>query len=104
MAGLASERMHHILKEAAEQFDWVILDTAPVGLITDANLMAGFVDGVIFVIGANSTNYQLVERSLNEIGRDRIIGTVLNRVEHDTTPAGGYYNHYYHDPESSEDA
>jgi len=95
MAGLASERMHAILKEASERFDWVILDTPPVGLISDANLMAGFVDGVIFVIGANTTNYQLVERAINEIGRDRIIGTVLNRVEHETTPASGYYDHYY---------
>jgi capsular exopolysaccharide synthesis family protein len=95
MAGLASDRMRRLLGEARERFDWVILDTPPIGLIADANLMASLVDGVIFVIAARATAYQLVEHAINEIGRDRIIGTVLNQVEANAPSATRYYKHYY---------
>ena len=93
MAGLASERMRAVLKEAAERFDWVILDTPPVGMLSDASLIASFVDGVVFVVGAGTTERQVVERAINEIGRERIIGTVLNRVDPVTNPARIYYHH-----------
>ena len=103
MAGLASERMRDLVKEASQRFDWVILDTPPVGMISDANLVAALVDGVVLVIGAGTTPYQLVERTINEIGRDRIIGTVLNRVDKEATPTQDYYQHYYYGNEHASD-
>jgi protein-tyrosine kinase len=94
MAGLASERMRVVLKEAAERFDWVIVDTPPVGMLSDARLIASYVDGVVFVVGAGTTERQLVERAFNEIGRERIIGTVLNRVDSGVNLAPvPYYQH-----------
>jgi capsular exopolysaccharide synthesis family protein len=94
MAALVSERMRAILREAAERFDWVILDTPPVGLLSDASLIAGLVDGVVFVIGAGSTSVSVVDRALSAIGRDRVIGTVLNGLDPDATPELGYYSGY----------
>jgi capsular exopolysaccharide synthesis family protein len=95
MAGLTSDRMKAVIAEAIQRFDWVILDTPPVGLMPDAQLLARLVDGVVVVIGANATPYTLVQRVVAEIGADKIIGTVLNRVEESTIPATGYYGHYY---------
>lgn len=95
MAGLTSERMRMFLEESAAIFDWVLLDAPPVGIMPDANLLARQTQGVIFVIAAGSTPYALVERAVTEIGRDNIVGTVLNRVEEDSIPATGYYNAYY---------
>jgi Mrp family chromosome partitioning ATPase len=86
--------MRAILREAAERFDWVILDTPPVGLLSDASLIAGLVDGVVFVIGAGSTSVSVVDRALTAIGRDRVIGTVLNGLDPDATPELGYYSGY----------
>jgi capsular exopolysaccharide synthesis family protein len=94
MAGLISERMRAVLREATERFDWVILDSAPVGLISDARLMADLVDGVIVVIGAGSTPYHAIERAVEELGRDRIVGTVMNRVDGEHAHPGGL-DHYY---------
>jgi capsular exopolysaccharide synthesis family protein len=88
LAGLTSERMRAVLTEAAARFDWVILDTPPVDGLPDARLMAEFVDGVIFVIGANTTDYRRVEHALSEIGRERVIGAVLNRVDEGITQSG----------------
>jgi capsular exopolysaccharide synthesis family protein len=101
-AGLASERMRSVLKEAVDRFDWVILDSPPVELSSDANLMAELVDGVIFVVAAGSTSYRTAERALTEIGRNRVIGTVLNRMRQSAVPPSGYYDHYYRDAMASE--
>lgn len=103
MAGLASERMRMVLKEAAERFDWVILDTPPVGMLSDASLIGSFVDGVVFVVSAGTTERQVVERAINEIGRERIIGTVLNRVDSTASQAPDpYYQHGAIDSEMRE--
>ena len=100
LAGLASDRMRTILKESSDRFDWIIVDTPPVGLLADAKLLSALVDGVIFVIGAGTTNYQLVEWSVSELVRERIIGTVLNRAEQGAVPSD-YYDHYYDDSPSA---
>jgi protein-tyrosine kinase len=95
MAGLTSERMRALLEEAAGVFDWILLDAPPVGIMPDAHLLAGLTDGVIFVIAAGVTPHALVERAISEIGRDQIVGTVLNRVDPGSIAATGYYEQYY---------
>ena len=94
ISGLTSERMRQLLEDATASYDWVIIDTPPVGLLPDANLLAAMVDVAILVIAAGRTPYRLVERAVSALGRDRILGAVLNRVEAATS--GGYdYYHYY---------
>lgn len=99
MAGLTSARMGAILKEAAGRFDWVLIDTAPIGLVSDAHLLARYVDGVLLVIGAGSTDFAAVKKAVNELGREKIIGVVLNRV-HDE-PSSSDYHQYYNGVEAS---
>jgi capsular exopolysaccharide synthesis family protein len=91
---LSSDRMRAVIADAALRFDWVLIDTPPVGVLSDAHLVARVTDGVLFVIAAGSTPYTLVQRSLAEIGADRIVGTVLNRVEARTFTAHDYYGRY----------
>jgi protein-tyrosine kinase len=95
MAGLTSERMKAVIVEAASRFDWVIIDTPPVGLMPDGQLLAQLADAVLLVIGAGSTPYKLVQQVISDLGPDRIIGTVLNRVEEGLISATGYYKDYY---------
>jgi capsular exopolysaccharide synthesis family protein len=99
MVALASPRMLHILDEARELFDWVIVDTPPIGLLSDANLLANHVDGVVFVVKAGSTPYDLVKRGLEALGPDRLLGVVLNRASEGAHRYGYGYQHYsgYHD-------
>jgi protein-tyrosine kinase len=95
MAGLSSDRMRALVAEASSRFDWVLVDTPPVGLLSDANLVARVTDGVLFVIAAGHTPYQLVQRGIEELGADRIIGTVLNRVNERVMNVHSYYGRYY---------
>jgi Mrp family chromosome partitioning ATPase len=87
--------MEALLQEAAAAYDWVLLDAPPVGIMPDAGLLAGMTGASLLVIAAGSTPYQLVERVVNDLGRERIVGTVLNRIKDENIPAKGYYEHYY---------
>ena len=82
------------------QFDWVIIDTPPVGLMPDANLLAAMVDAAFVVVHAGRTPYPLVKKAVDAIGLERVLGVVLNRAERSAAAAAynyGYYD-YYADP------
>ena len=94
MAGLVSDTMNRLLSEAGQQFDWVIVDTPPVALLPDANLLAAMIDTAILVIGAKATPYPLVRRAVEAIGQQRILGVVLNRMaKADMVAAYNYYSY-----------
>jgi protein-tyrosine kinase len=96
MEGLTSQRMGRILQEAGEAFDWVIIDSPPVGVLSDANLLARMVDAVLLVIAAGSTPFAAIQRAADSIGRDRVLGVVLNRVSEQTAAPGDYYYARYY--------
>lgn len=96
MHGLTSLRMSQILDEASEMFDWVIIDSPPVGILPDAKLLARMVDNVVFVIAAGRTPHGAIQRAVDALGRERVLGVVLNRVDPKTAAPGAYqYYRYY---------
>jgi protein-tyrosine kinase len=96
MSALTSERMRRILHEASQRFDWVIIDTPPVALLTDANLLAAMVDAALVVVHATRTPHDMIQRAIEAIGRDKIIGVILNQVEKPSFSgdAHAYYDAY----------
>jgi protein-tyrosine kinase len=93
MRVLSSERMDHVLREARAKFDWVLLDTPPVTLLSDASLLASKADLVILVVQAGKTRCEIVQGAVEAIGRDRIVGVVLNRAQ--SVPPSVYAQHGY---------
>jgi capsular exopolysaccharide synthesis family protein len=94
MAALTSDRMRRLLDEAKQAFDWVIIDSPPLMLLPDAHLLASLVDAAVLVIKAQSTAHATVKRTIEIIGRQRIIGVVLNQAQ--AQPSYGMqYDHYY---------
>lgn len=103
MAGLTSDRMRRVLDEAREGFDWVLIDTPPVAFLSDANLLARMVDAAVMVVKAGSTPFEMVQRAIEAIGRDRTVGVVLNRADPGQDSAGyAYYNSYNRSPADSQ--
>jgi capsular exopolysaccharide synthesis family protein len=95
LAGLISERMSEIVNECERQFDWVLIDTPPVGVLPDAQVLGRLVGAVILVVGAGSTPSDAVERAVEELGGpDSIFGIVLNRVEERRISGANYYGQY----------
>jgi capsular exopolysaccharide synthesis family protein len=95
MAGLTSNRMRRVIQEARNAFDWVIIDTPPVGLLPDANLLATMVDGAVLVVRAHSTPYHQVVRAIDALDRDRLLGVVLNSTEIANGSSHNYYSYYH---------
>jgi capsular exopolysaccharide synthesis family protein len=93
---LSSARMQNLVANLqAGPFDWVIIDTPPVLAVTDAVIIAPYVSGLVFVVGAEMTRRAHVERAIETIqsGKPNIIGAVLNRV--DLNRNKYYYSRYY---------
>lgn len=91
---LEEEKFSDLLGRAKDTYEYVIVDTPPVGTIIDGAIVAKCCDGVIIVIESGAISYKALQKVKNqmEMSGCRILGTVLNKVN---INKGGYYNSYY---------
>ena len=92
---LTSGQMRWVLEQARAGYDWSVIDTPPIGMLTDARLLTEMVDGVVLVVEAEKSPYPDVIRAIESIGRERVLGAVLNRLRH-APGSTYYYKGYYH--------
>lgn len=78
---ISGPRFSEILNEARSFFDFIIIDAPPLGIFTDASLLINQADGALLVVRANHTKYKDVDRILDSLPRERMLGTVLNQAE-----------------------
>jgi len=92
---LGRPRMREILRKLRERYDQIIIDTPPIGAVTDAAVIATMVDGVVLVVHAGKTRRQIVGRGLEQMRyiNAPIIGVILNNLK---IGRGRYYPGYYH--------
>jgi capsular exopolysaccharide synthesis family protein len=91
---LGSERMKMLISRLRETFDYVVLDTPPVGPVVDPVIVANLADTTIFVVQWASTPRELVETSLRQVStHKRVAGVVFNSVNQDR--AKKYGAEYY---------
>lgn len=90
MSMLVSPAMKQLLDEARDAYDWVVVDTPPIAILPDANLLSAMIDTAVLVVSAQSTPYPMVQRAVEAVGTGRILGVVLNRAEQAGSPAYSY--------------
>ena len=78
---ISGPKFKEILREAREIFDYIIIDAPPLGIFTDATVLINQADGAMLVIRAGRTRYAQVDRILENLPRDRMLGVVLNQSE-----------------------
>jgi protein-tyrosine kinase len=88
---LKSQRLRHLLQDARQHYDYVVLDTPPL-VLPDTRLVAECADVFVMVVAAHRTPKVLLGEALNLMDPEKLIGIVFNR---DDRPLSGYYNHYY---------
>jgi protein-tyrosine kinase len=88
---LLGDRMKELMRFGAESFDWVILDSPPALPVHDPNLLADLCDGVLFVVRAGATDFELVSKATSEFRKKNLLGIVFNHVE----KAESYRDYYY---------
>src|SRR5882724_3298735 len=90
---LHSDRMRSLLDRMSVIFDWIILDSPPALAVHVASLLADMCDGVLFVVRAGVTDFELAAKASAEFREKNLLGVVLNRVEKGDSYGGYYYNY-----------
>lgn len=101
---LESDYFVKLMNETGKRFDYVILDTAPVGSVADALDNAGYCDGTVLVVRSNDTPRKYITHTLELLKRTStpLLGMVLNRMDTSSKTSSYYryynrkgYDHYY---------
>jgi capsular exopolysaccharide synthesis family protein len=89
---LMSNRFRQVVAELREKFDYVVFDSPPVGSVSDARILAHFVDCTVVVVRAASTSRHLARHVLDQLGHSgsKTAGVILNDVDFRNL------DHYYH--------
>ena len=90
---LHGDRMKHLLDRMSSMFDWILLDTPPALAVHDASVLADVCDGVLFVVRAGRTAFEVAEKASVEFRDKNLLGVVLNRVEKQESYGGYYYGY-----------
>ena len=91
---LSSNRMQSLLENLKKDYDYILLDTPPVGQVTDAAILAGIADGTIMVCACSQTRIDMAKRAkkaLETVGSN-ILGTVLTKFD---IGRARYYSYNY---------
>ena len=100
--------MENLITKLKEDFDYIILDTPPVALVTDALLLSSFVDTNLYVIRQNYSNTSVIDfineiQSKNDINLNIVMndinlsGYYSYKYNYNYKYGGGYYSHNYYE-------
>ena len=91
---LGNERFKTLIQRFRTEYDYVIVDTPPLGSVIDSAIVARECDGVILVIESKAISYKFARMVKEQLERAecRILGCVLNKVE---LKNNSYYSKYY---------
>lgn len=97
---LTSPQMGALLEKFSAEYDYIICDTPPVSVVTDAAALSRYCDGVIMVVRQNASTREQVhiaKRNLEAV-QANIIGAIMSHYDmsQDTHASNSYYGGYYH--------
>lgn len=95
-----------LIKQLPNFYDYIIIDSPPLGSVIDSAVIAKVCDGAIIVISANEISYKFAQKIKDQLQKSncKILGAVLNKVNNREKSFyskyygsyyGGYYNDYY---------
>lgn len=93
---LQSKKMRNFMEVIKEYYDYIFIDSPPVGIVTDASILAQYADGTILLVAANEADIEatkIAKERLEGVNAN-ILGAILNKFEADSK-SYGYYNYYY---------
>jgi Mrp family chromosome partitioning ATPase len=82
--------MKKLLTALREQYDCIIIDTPPILPLSNMNIFAEMVDGIITVVRAEKTPRDVLQQALNALDTERLVGIVLNDAK---LSLPGYYGY-----------
>jgi protein-tyrosine kinase len=94
---LTTQKMKTLLSEVAQRYEdrYIIIDTAPPSVATETAAIANYVDGIIIVVRAGKTHREAVSEVIDQLGKEKIFGLVLNNSDQSVKKYYGYGKSYY---------
>ena len=93
---LASKKMKDFIEVLKSEYDYIFIDSPPIGIVSDAGVTSRLVDGTIFVVASGETDIEVAISAKEKLEalNANILGVVLNKFD---VSQGGYeyYNYYY---------
>lgn len=93
---LLSKKMRNFMEVIKEYYDYIFIDSPPVGIVADASILAQYSDGTILLVAANEADIEAVKVAKERLEgvNANILGAILNKFEANEN-SYGYYNYYY---------
>lgn len=91
---LANGKFDVLMDWLAPHFDWILVDSPPAVPLHDASLLADRCDGVLMVVRADTTPFDIAQKAKAELQDKNIVGVVLNQVDESQRQYGYYYRYY----------
>lgn len=92
-----TETMKKFIHDIKQEYDYIFIDSPPVGIVSDASILSQLSDGVIFVVSSGEVKIdfaKLAKEKLMNVNA-KILGVILNKYESNNDDYGYYYNKYY---------
>ena len=92
---LSSEKMKNLIEDLKNIYDYIFIDTPPIGLVTDAGALSSFIDGVVLVVKSESIEKKYLEETKKKLDAvdARILGAILNSYKSEQKDYN-YYSYY----------
>ena len=92
---LSSDKMKNLIEDLKNIYDYIFIDTPPIGLVTDAGVLSSFIDGVVLVVKAESVEKKFLEETKKKLDAvdARILGAILNAYKSEQKDYN-YYSYY----------
>lgn len=87
-----NQRFQQLITAVSPYFDWIVVDSSPVNLVSDAVNLARACDAVLLVARGAVTRFEVAQRAVAELKASKVLGFVLNAVKNPPI-AGGYYGY-----------
>ncbi len=94
---LDTERFRNMLDALKERYDYVVIDTPPLGSMIDAAIIAASTDGTIMLVEYNTVDWKKAEMVKEQLikANARILGVVINKIPKKEYSQYYYYDYYY---------
>lgn len=94
---ISSKKMKMLLEEVKARYDdrYIIIDSPPPSMAAETNAIVKYVDGILIVVKAGRTPRSAVKQLVEQVGKEKLLGIVLNHAGQSAKKYYGYGKSYY---------